>query len=693
MRSSRRSRTIRTTARVCLSRIYGLGGRDFYVEDAEALFRLAIEAAGGGPTPPLFDYYGVVPGDPERPPRRPGLPPLSREEMSGLVDVKVDAQTGRLRVEAPPAWRLVARPKRVAPGHGACPGCGVFPALDQFLRGIEGDIVVLYQTGCAMVVSTGYPYTSHRVTYVHNLFQNGAATLGGLVEMFKERQRRGELPSGEDITFVMVTGDGGMDIGTGAAIGAALRNHRLIIVEYDNQGYMNTGAQLSYSTPLGHRTSTSHVGPGEHGKSFHHKDMPQIMAATNIPYVFTGVEGFPDDLLAKGAKAQWYAQQRGDGLRQAAHLLPAQLADGRQRGRRHRPGSGRLLLLPALRDRAAHDVAHLRPRAARPPDSGRRVARDDGQDEAPLPARVRVRAHRDRGGGGAPLAAAQGDERAPAPLGGVMAIVLEKRELTPVTTLFVVDAPLIAHHAQPGQFVILRVDAHGERVPISLTDFDRGLGTITLVVQEVGKTTRLICALEEGDDVLDLVGPLGRPAPLPAEGHAVLVGGGFGAGALYPLARELAARGVRVSSIVGARTADLVILRDLLEGVSDAYYVCTDDGSCGYHGFNASLLSEQLERNADYTDCIAIGPVAMMRAVAEVTRPCRLHTLVSLDPIMVDGTGMCGACRISVGGETKFACVDGPFFDAHEVDFDEAVVRSKMYVEEERLADELVKAR
>ena len=227
------------------------------------------------------------------------------------MDVQVDEPTGRLHVDAPPAWRLVARPKRVAPGHGACPGCGVFPALDQFLRGIEGDIVVLYQTGCAMVVSTGYPYTSHRVTYVHNLFQNGAATLGGLVEMFKERQRRGELPAGEDITFVMVTGDGGMDIGTGAAIGAALRNHRLIIVEYDNQGYMNTGAQLSYSTPLGHRTSTSHVGPGEHGKSFHHKDMPQIMAATNIPYVFTGVEGFPDDLLAKGAKAQWYARNEG----------------------------------------------------------------------------------------------------------------------------------------------------------------------------------------------------------------------------------------------------------------------------------------------------------------------------------------------------------------------------------------------
>lgn len=293
----------------CLTRIYGLGGRDFYLEDADALFRLALDALDGG-APPLFDYYGAFPGDPARPPQRPGLPPLTREDQtSGLVEVRED--DGRIVVEAPPAWQLAARPKRVAPGHGACPGCGVFPALDYVLRGIEGDVVVLYQTGCAMVVSTGYPYTAHRVTYVHNLFQNGAATLGGLVEMFHERKRRGELPEGDDITFVMVTGDGGMDIGTGAAIGAALRNHRLIILEYDNQGYMNTGAQLSYSTPLGHRTSTSHVGPAEHGKAFHHRDTPQIMAATNIPYVFTGVEAFPDDLLEKGAKAQWYARNEG----------------------------------------------------------------------------------------------------------------------------------------------------------------------------------------------------------------------------------------------------------------------------------------------------------------------------------------------------------------------------------------------
>jgi len=296
---------------LCLSRVYGLGGRDFYADDAEAFFALAAAAAASGHVETPFDYHGVVPGDPARRTPTTGPPALRADETAGLVEVTLDEETGGLRVETPPLWKLAGSPKRVVPGHGACPGCGVFPSVNLFLKGIEGDVVVLYQTGCAMVVSTGYPYTSHRVTYVHNLFQNGAATLSGLVEMFHERVRRGELPSGEEITFVMVTGDGGMDIGMGAAIGAALRNHHMIILEYDNQGYMNTGSQLSYSTPLGHLTSTSHVGPGELGKAFHHKDTPQIMAATNIPYVFTGVEAFPDDLIAKAAKAQWYARAEG----------------------------------------------------------------------------------------------------------------------------------------------------------------------------------------------------------------------------------------------------------------------------------------------------------------------------------------------------------------------------------------------
>ncbi len=296
---------------LCLTRIYGLGGKDFYAGDAEAFFALALEAARAGRVAVPYDYHGVTAGDPGKVPVRT-LPPLTEAELKpGLVKVEPDPETGGLKVTVPPAWAWNAKPKIVAPGHGACPGCGIFPALNIFFAGLEGHVVVLYQTGCAMVVTTGYPFSAHRVTYIHNLFQNGAATLSGLVEVFHERKRRGELPGDEDITFVMVTGDGGMDIGMGPAIGTALRGHRLIILEYDNEGYMNTGSQLSYTTPLGHMTSTSHVGPAEAGKSFHHKDTAQIMAACHIPYVFTGVEAFPLDLIKKAAKAQWYAKHAG----------------------------------------------------------------------------------------------------------------------------------------------------------------------------------------------------------------------------------------------------------------------------------------------------------------------------------------------------------------------------------------------
>jgi ferredoxin--NADP+ reductase len=267
-----------------------------------------------------------------------------------------------------------------------------------------------------------------------------------------------------------------------------------------------------------------------------------------------------------------------------------------------------------------------------------------------------------------------------------MARIIEKRHLTDVTKLFVVDAPQIVRNTRPGQFVILRVSDYGERVPISITDFDVGAGTITIVVQEVGKTSGLVCALEEGDEILDFAGPLGTPVPLPTSGHAVLVAGGFGTGAIHPLARELHESGVRVSAIVGARSKNLLILRELLEPVCDAYHVCTDDGSAGYHGFVSARLEELLKAGADFTNCFAVGPMPMMRAVAEVTRRYGVETMVSLDPIMVDGTGMCGGCRVTVDGRSLFACVDGPFFDGHKVDYDEAVVRSKMYVDEERLA-------
>jgi ferredoxin--NADP+ reductase len=267
--------------------------------------------------------------------------------------------------------------------------------------------------------------------------------------------------------------------------------------------------------------------------------------------------------------------------------------------------------------------------------------------------------------------------------------IIEKRNLTDITKLFVVHAPLVARNVGPGQFVIVRVSETGERVPISITNYDRKAGTITVVVQEVGRTSTLIGALEVGEAFLDFAGPLGAVVELPYEGHAVLIGGGFGTGAVFPLARELRSRGVRVSSIVGARTKDLVILDDLLETESDEVHVCTNDGSLGYKGFVTGRLEELMDEGIEFTHCYAVGPMPMMRAVAMTARKRGLNAMVSLDPLMVDGTGMCGGCRVSVGGQSLFACVDGPFFDAHAVDFDEADARMTTYKEQEDLACEL----
>ena len=297
-----------------MSRIYGLGGKDFYDADAEEFFREALTAAETGKVDVPFEYHGAYAGDDAAGPA-PGLPPIKSEEVTrGMATVTQNPATERLEVELKPLWEMTTTPSRIAPGHGACPGCGFFPMLRQAYNVLEGNIVVLFQTGCAMVTTTGYPKTAHRITYVHNLFQNGAATLSGLVEMYHERIRRGEIPAppeNEETTFIMVTGDGGMDIGMGAALGTAHRNHKMIILEYDNQGYMNTGSQLSYSTPYGHRTSTSEVGNKLSGKRFHHKDTPQIFAACNLPYVFTASEGYPEDFMRKISKAQWYARNEG----------------------------------------------------------------------------------------------------------------------------------------------------------------------------------------------------------------------------------------------------------------------------------------------------------------------------------------------------------------------------------------------
>lgn len=267
--------------------------------------------------------------------------------------------------------------------------------------------------------------------------------------------------------------------------------------------------------------------------------------------------------------------------------------------------------------------------------------------------------------------------------------IIDKRDLTDLTKLFVVHAPLVARNTAPGQFVILRATETGERIPISITDFSRAEGTITIVVQEVGHTSALVCGMRAGDTFVDFAGPLGLAVPLPAEGHTVLIGGGFGTGALYPLARELRSRGVLVTSIVGARVRDLLILTSMLASQCDKAHVCTDDGSLGYHGLVTGLLEDLLDEGAGFTHCYAVGPVPMMRAVADVTARRGLPAMVSLDPLMVDGTGMCGGCRVTVGGRSRFACVDGPFFDAHQVDFAEMADRLATYREQERLACQL----
>ncbi len=271
-----------------------------------------------------------------------------------------------------------------------------------------------------------------------------------------------------------------------------------------------------------------------------------------------------------------------------------------------------------------------------------------------------------------------------------MARILGKRPLTPVTTLFVVDAPMIAAAARPGQFVILRVHENGERIPLTIADYDAARGELTIVVQAVGVTTRMLSALDEGDEILDLVGPLGSAPEIPAGGHVVGVGGGFGAAALLCLMRELTERGDRTTAIVGAREKDLLILTDELRAVCGDVELCTDDGSAGFKGFVTERLQQLIDGDGPGRPdrVIAIGPMPMMRAVADTTGAAGIQTLVSMDPLMIDGTGMCGGCRVTVGNEVKFACVDGPFFNAHAVDFAEAVRRNKMYVELEQEAAE-----
>jgi pyruvate ferredoxin oxidoreductase alpha subunit len=289
------------------SRIYGIGGKEFFVEDAVTMLREAVEIAKTGKVKVPYDYLGANPGEKKYVPEM-AYAPIPESAVSGFTRLET-AEDGKVVVRGVNYRALTEREKRIGPGHGACPGCGIFTNLDTFLKGIEGFVTVLFHTGCGMVVTTGYPYTAHKVTYIHNLFQNGAATMSGVTEMFEERKKRGEIPKEEKITFIMVTGDGGHDIGIGPSLGAAARKNKFILLEYDNQGYQNTGSQLSFTVPMGHSTSTSNYGPFQHGKATHHKDTAQIFNAAHIPYLFTASESNPRDMIRKAVKAQKYAEE------------------------------------------------------------------------------------------------------------------------------------------------------------------------------------------------------------------------------------------------------------------------------------------------------------------------------------------------------------------------------------------------
>jgi ferredoxin/flavodoxin---NADP+ reductase len=266
--------------------------------------------------------------------------------------------------------------------------------------------------------------------------------------------------------------------------------------------------------------------------------------------------------------------------------------------------------------------------------------------------------------------------------------IVRKQVLAPTITRFEIEAPFIARKRKAGNFVMIRIDDHGERIPLTIADGDQARGTITLIVQAIGKTTKALCRLNEGDSILDVVGPLGNPTPIEHIGHVVCVGGGVGTAELYPIAKALRDAGNTVTSIVGARSHDLVILEEEMRAISNTTFVTTDDGSYGRRGFVTDQLKEILDGNQGVGAVFAIGPLPMMKAVADLTRSYNVHTLVSLNTIMVDGTGMCGGCRVTIGTEMKFACVDGPEFDGHKVDFTELMMRNRTYVDLERASDE-----
>ncbi|MCK4335364.1 MAG: sulfide/dihydroorotate dehydrogenase-like FAD/NAD-binding protein [Candidatus Aenigmarchaeota archaeon] len=264
--------------------------------------------------------------------------------------------------------------------------------------------------------------------------------------------------------------------------------------------------------------------------------------------------------------------------------------------------------------------------------------------------------------------------------------ILRNEKLAEDTHLMEIGAPMVAERIKPGNFVILRISEKGERIPMSVFDFDRNKGVLTIVFKVVGKTTKDLSSLKEGDSIMNFVGPLGNPTEIEKFGTVVCIGGGIGIPPIYPIAREMRKAGNKVISIIGARRKYLLILEDEIKSVSDELHVTTDDGSYGHKGFVSDVLNMIIREGRKIDRVIAVGPLVMMKAVCDVTKPHGIKTIVSLNPIMVDGTGMCGCCRVTVGGETKFVCVDGPEFDGHEVDFDNLILRNNRFLEEEEKA-------
>lgn len=303
-----------------ITRVFGLGGKEFYVEDAEYMLNLAITSLNSNVK--SFDYYGIYKGGEYKETKY--FEPIT--EVNSSMDYDVTDNNGFVTVKNINIKKATNMPKRLVAGHSACSGCGIPVNVNLLLKGIEGNVVMLFHTGCGMVVTTGYPTTAFNINYVHNLFQNGAATLSGILEAYKERQRRGEIPQGK-ITFIMVSGDGGMDIGLGSALAAATRNHNMIIFEYDNGGYMNTGYQYSYTTPLGAKSATSHIGIAERGKPYLPKDTPKLFSATGINYIATVAESNPQDFIVKAKKAQYYADNYGLAYVKAISACPLNWQD------------------------------------------------------------------------------------------------------------------------------------------------------------------------------------------------------------------------------------------------------------------------------------------------------------------------------------------------------------------------------